>query len=188
MISKRMFSAVTAAVFVTGLLFAGPLANLSASASNGDEFEADLNGYQEVPAVSTSGEGKFKAELDGDDELKYKVSYEDLEGEIKQIHLHFAQEGVNGGVIVFLCTNMGNDPTGLAPECPSGDGKVKGTLTAKNILGPEAQGIEAGEFDEFVDALRAEAVYVNVHTDKFPSGELRGQVEEDQEKASLDNG
>jgi len=39
-----------------------------------------------------------------------------------------------------------------------------------------AQGVAAGEFDEFVQALRAEAAYANVHTAAFGAGEIRGQV------------
>ena len=34
----------------------------------------------------------------------------------------------------------------------------------------------AGEFAEFVAALRAEAAYGNLHTDQSPGGEIRGQV------------
>jgi hypothetical protein len=36
--------------------------------------------------------------------------------------------------------------------------------------------VAAGEFGEFVQALRAEAAYVNVHTSAFQPGEIRGQV------------
>jgi hypothetical protein len=39
-----------------------------------------------------------------------------------------------------------------------------------------AQGLEPGEFDELVDAIRAGVTYVNVHTTKFPGGEIRGQI------------
>jgi len=37
----------------------------------------------------------------------------------------------------------------------------------------------AGEFDEFIAAMRAGVTYANVHTSQFPGGEIRGQIEED---------
>jgi hypothetical protein len=53
---------------------------------------------------------------------------------------------------------------------------VTGTLVAADVVGPSAQGVAAGEFAEFVKALRKRAAYVNVHTDLYPSGEIRGNV------------
>jgi hypothetical protein len=76
-----------------------------------------------------------------------------------------------------LCTN-GTPPAGvpIPPACPQGEGTVTGTLEAADVLTVGTQGIAAGEFGEFVEALRAEAGYGNVHTAAFPGGEIRGQV------------
>jgi hypothetical protein len=83
--------------------------------------------------------------------------------------------------MVFLCTN-GTPPAGVPvpPPCPQGSGTVSGELTAADVLAPTvsgvAQGVAAGEFNEFIAALRAEAAYGNLHTTAFPGGEIRGQV------------
>jgi hypothetical protein len=59
-------------------------------------------------------------------------------------------------------------------------GTVRGTWTGADIIGPADQGVHTAAFDEFVRALRAGAVYVNVHssgaTPSYPEGEIRGQV------------
>jgi CHRD domain len=55
-------------------------------------------------------------------------------------------------------------------------GTVSGVLTAPDVIGPALQGVPAGEFAEFIRALRASAAYGNVHTAAFPGGEIRGQV------------
>ena len=34
--------------------------------------------------------------------MTYTLRYSDLEGQIRQAHIHFAQKGVNGGIVVFL--------------------------------------------------------------------------------------
>ncbi|MGZ8597331.1 MAG: CHRD domain-containing protein [Actinomycetota bacterium] len=44
------------------------------------------------------------------------------------------------------------------------------------MIGPEEQGIAPGEFQELVKAIRRNAAYVNVHTEAFPTGEVRGNV------------
>jgi hypothetical protein len=132
-------------------------------------FAARLNGFNEVPSVSTTGRGLFVARLGGDGaSIAYELTYSGLETRAQAAHIHFAQRHVNGGVIAFLCG-------GSAPPCPE-SGTVTGTLTAANIIGPEAQGIEPGSFAEAVRALRGGAVYANVHSTRFPDGEIRGQV------------
>lgn len=45
------------------------------------------------------------------------------------------------------------------------------------MIGPAAQGIDPGEFGELVRAIRAGTTYANVHTVKYPGGEIRAQLE-----------
>lgn len=90
-------------------------------------------------------------------------------------HLHLGAPGVNGGIIVFLCSNLPNPPADV-PACPQQGGNVSGTLTAASVVGPADQGIAPGEFQKLIDALNSGAVYANVHTDQFPEGEVRGQL------------
>ena len=92
-----------------------------------------------------------------------------------QAHLHFGQTAVNGGIVVFICTNVGG-PVGT-PECPEGRATLTGTATSEDVIGgAAAQGIAAGELTEVKEAIRAGAVYANVHTEDFPNGEIRAQL------------
>jgi hypothetical protein len=52
-------------------------------------------------------------------------------------------------------------------------------MAADVTAGAAAQGIAAGEFEEFVQALRVGATYVNVHSVGRPGGEIRAQIEDD---------
>jgi CHRD domain len=130
-----------------------------------------------VPSVSTVAGAEVRAEVNGaGTELRYRLRYRNLEGAVQQSHIHLGQEDANGGISVFLCSNLGNGPAGT-PACPPAPATVTGTLDAADVVGPAAQGIAAGEFAELVRAMRAGVTYANVHSDKFPGGEVRGQLD-----------
>jgi hypothetical protein len=143
-------------------------------------LQTKLSGYSEAPAVSSAASGRFKAKLDKQaGALTYELSYEGLEGPVRMAHIHIGQAGVNGGIMVWLCqTASFVDPTGLAPTCPP-SGSVNGVIQAANVLAVAAQGVDVMSFDELLDAIRANVVYVNVHSDRFPGGEIRGQIGRD---------
>jgi len=148
------------------------------------ELKGLLIGYQEVPAVSTAANGEFRARISNDEtRIDYELSYSDLEGAVQQAHIHLGQKGVNGGITVFLCTNLGNGPAGTQP-CPAPPATITGTITAADVspnipatVAARAQGLETGEFAQLLDAIRAGATYVNIHSTKFPGGEMRTQID-----------
>jgi hypothetical protein len=144
---------------------------------DGGRIRARLRGFEETPAVSSTASGEFHGKISKDEtSVEYQLSYENLEADVRQAHIHFGQGGVAGGISVFLCQTATNpDPTGNAPICPQ-SGDVTGTFTAANVIGPAGQGIAAGEFAELLRAIRKGVTYANVHTVKFPSGEIRGQI------------
>jgi hypothetical protein len=170
----RSNPAVAAALAAT--LLSGAAAGVSAH----DGIDARLRGLHEVPAVSTVAKGRFKASVDDKSQsIRYELSYNGLEGTVTMAHIHFGQRDVNGGIMVWLCqTTTNTDPTGLAPTCPQ-SGSVSGVLQASNVVGPAGQGIAALEFAKVLAAIRAGAAYANVHSSKFPSGEIRAQVRDD---------
>lgn len=146
----------------------------------GRQVRADLASTEEVPALSTGGEGSFQGTFSvSGEELDYELGYAGLEGEVLQAHLHLGQRGVNGGISIFLCTNLGNGPPGTQ-LCPPSPATITGTVSAADVLGPTGQGIQPGEWEEVRRAIDEDVVYVNVHTDLFPGGEIRGQVRGDQ--------
>jgi hypothetical protein len=118
---------------------------------------------------------------DGDAAFTYTLTYSGLTGAVQQAHSHFAQKGVNGGIMVFYCTNLGNGPAGTQ-ACPA-SGTITGRVTAADIIGGAgAQGISPGEFAEVLRAIRAGSAYTNVHSNLFPGGEIRGQIAPDPPK------
>ena len=139
---------------------------------NANVLHADMRGYDETPSVSSTGSGEFTARISrNEDAIDYDLSYQDLEGPtILFAHIHLGERHIQGGVSAFLCGGGGK------PACPPAPAEVHGRIVAADVVGPAAQGIAAGELDELIRALRAGAAYANVHTDKQPSGEIRGQI------------
>ena len=135
-----------------------------------------LTGFAEVPAIFSAGSGNFKITFFGNPatQLNYQLSFSGLAGGATQGHVHFGRARVAGGVIAFLCSNLGNAPVGT-PICPA-SGTVTGSLTSASVVGPAAQGINPGEFSKLVAAIRAGATYVCVHSPTFPNGEIRAQI------------
>jgi CHRD domain len=148
----------------------------TAVAGGDKELRTRLTGFQEVPAVSTDASGKFKAQVRvSSEEIQYELSYADLTGAVQQAHIHLGQRAVNGGISVFLCSNLGNGPAGTQP-CPPAPATISGTIRPADVVGPVDQGIDPMEFDELVRAIRAGVTYANVHSETFPGGEIRGQL------------
>ena len=144
-------------------------------------LRAELLGYEEVPAVATRASGSFEARVARDNQsVDFTLQYGNLQGTVTQSHIHFAQKGVNGHIVVWLCGTATNPGPGGTQVCPPGGGTVSGTFTAANVLpsagASAAQQLAAGDLARFIDAMESGVAYVNVHTDKSSGGEIRGQV------------
>ena len=159
------------------------VASMAVAEGGKKNLKADeLTGYQENPDISTVAGGTFEVSIDDAAQtFTYELSYSGLEGTVQQAHIHFGKRAVNGGVALFLCgTAASPGPTGT-PTCPQ-SGTVSRTVGAADILAPGTQGIEAMNFAELVAALRAGHAYANVHSSKWPGGEIRAQINDKDEK------
>ena len=168
----KPFLTVTAAVFAAMFALTQPV-------MAADSFGARLRGLEEVPSISTAGQGFFLGSLnDAETQLDYTLVYFGLESTVSQGHIHVGQTSVNGGIVLFFCTNLtppANVP--VPPACPNGaSNTVTGTLTAANVIVQTAQGIASGNFADVIRAMRAGFAYANVHSSLYPGGEVRGQI------------
>ncbi len=170
----RKRGVLLAVVIIGGALL---VASLAVAAGGKKNLKAgDLNGYEENPDISTVATGSFKLTLDDAAQtIAYELSYSGLEGNVLQAHVHFAKPGVNGGISFFLCGTAASPGPMGTPVCPQ-SGTVARTIGAADILGPTPQGIEAMNFAEIATAMRAGHAYANVHSDKWPGGEIRAQI------------
>lgn len=184
MATKKMPAAASALTLVALAAVAGDRDHPRSDRSF--RVSATLIAAEEVPAISSAGaRGLFEATIDPSNQtISYELSYEGLEAAPVQAHIHIGQRRVNGGISLFLCGNppaVPPAPIPAPPACPASPATITGTLTPANIAGPVGQGIESttgttNAFAEIVDLMLDGLTYANVHSAKFPSGEIRGQL------------
>jgi hypothetical protein len=160
---------------IAGALLVAVAATAAVAHRNNGGGKTKLDGYQELPTLSTAASGSIKIRVRSDG-IQYRLKYSGFTTPVLQAHIHFGRTAMpNGGIIAFLC---GPQPAaGDKPVCPQGQGTVEGTIDAADIIaGAAAQGIAAGELTEAIRALRKGAVYANVHSQQFGAGEIRGNI------------
>ena len=176
--TTRRRLAITTLAVAALIVAAATLSSTTASADKrSGSFSARLSGYQEAPtSLSTEGSGFIRVKIDERHKtLRYTLRYDDLEGAVTQAHIHFGAVALTGGISVWLCGNPPLTPPPGTPTCPA-SGTVSGTLDTADVVGPEVAGIEAGAFDELIDAIEAGTAYANVHSSLYQPGEIRGQL------------
>jgi hypothetical protein len=150
-----------------------------------------LNGVQEVPVVSTTGSGTFQAVMNRDeDEIEYTLTFQQLEGDVTQSHIHIGPSQNTGPIVLWLCQTAASPaPAGTTPpQCANvadaasrRANTVTGVLRASDVRPLLTNGIgngtAANEFAEVIALIRAGKTYVNVHSSMSPGGEIRSQIE-----------
>src|SRR4051812_8370742 len=113
-------------------------------------FRGTLSGSNEVPPNSSSGRGTVIVRYDiATNSLDLYGDYQNLSAPAIASHIHHGAVGVSGPVIIPL-TNTGDSTGNLS---------IASTLP-----------------DSLETELLAGNMYVNVHTDSFPAGEIRTQL------------
>jgi hypothetical protein len=131
-----------------------------------------LSGDAERPVpVDTNAQGQaiFKLSKDGT-ELHYKLIVANIEN-VTQAHIHCCAttEGT-AGVVVWLYPSA--PPARLIPGRSQGP-LAEGVITQSSLVGSLA----GQPLSVLLDRITSGLAYVNVHTSRFPPGEIRGQIQ-----------
>ena len=153
--SMRVHRWTAAALVVLGLALLPALAIAQTAG-----YSATLLGSNHTPPVTTSATGTFTASLTGD-VLSYTLTVPSITA-ATAAHIHVGAAGENGGVTVPL----------FAADGSVASINVSETFDLADLAGPYE-----GDPDGFRAAFSGGTLYVNVHTEGNPGGELRGQIE-----------
>ncbi len=198
---------INSAKCLTYASLAGLLSMSAISTGYAEDISTKPDGYHVVPSQNSPGMAIFNAKVDRTAKtIEYELSWNNLQGDIIQSHIHFGRPASNGDIVLFLCTNIENTPATAAPAPLCSDaggdprnGTVKGVLQATDIVAvqfgsatgsptplvmPENQLLPFKDFEELANAIDAGATYVVVHTkgapepeqNGQPTGELRGDI------------
>ncbi|SHI84644.1 Por secretion system C-terminal sorting domain-containing protein [Hymenobacter daecheongensis DSM 21074] len=116
-------------------------------------LSARLDGAQEVPAVTTPGQGVASFTLNATrDTLFINATFSGLSGPITNAHTHLGRRGVSGGVVTSLLSMVQGN-------------RLQGFLTGTDLDNQKLRRYLRGDY------------YINIHTAANPGGEIRGQIE-----------
>jgi hypothetical protein len=138
-------------------------------------ISARMRGLGEVPPTNSQGAASLQGKISADKtSITFTLTWSGITGPPLFSHIHFGPSKETGGVMVFFCGGGGK------PACTQAtSGTASGTITAGDIVGPVLQGIDpapAGQFSDVIRAILTNNAYANLHTTRFPGGEVRGQV------------
>ena len=155
-----------------------------AGAASADErvFRAALSGAQEVVldeeenlvpgGTDTAATGRVHARFDqAFTELRVRLQARSLVGNFTAAHFHCGRPGENGPVAFGM--------VGPGPLVFDGM-SIEGTLTNLDYTGADCVAVVGRPVNNLASlafAMRDGLVYANVHSDVFPAGEIRGQME-----------
>jgi len=153
-----------------GLFIASAALLAVASPSQADtmQFSADLKGSNQVPPSQTAGTGTVTATYDTvTKRLLWKGSYSGLSGPATAAHVHGpAVAGANARLVFWISENI--------EQCSQGECKLNSHAKAQPLTSPfEASAILT---DTQAAELLGGMYYVNIHTNAYPRGEIRGQL------------
>ena len=122
------------------------------------KYHADLTSAQETPPADSGGTGALDARYDTSSKmLTWTVTYDGLTGDVTAAHFHGpAAPGAKAPPVVPISAPF--------------DSPIKGSATLT---------------DQQTSDLKAGMWYINLHTAKYPDGEVRGQVTEGSGTASM---
>jgi len=119
----------------------------------------NLTGSEEVPPVQTEATGVVEISPTNDG-IGYTINATDIEGATAG-HIHLGKKGENGPIVVTL----------FKYDSPMNEVSENSTITADKLEGPMA----GKQLSDLADAGNNGTLYINIHTERNPDGEIRGQ-------------
>lgn len=148
----------------TGMVLA--LVALAASAAEApQQARAFMTGDQQLPPIETLALGYALFTPNAD---LTKVHYRVVVGNMRDVtasHIHAGRATEDGPPVVNLFTG------------PAKEGRFEGVLAEGDFTAADMMGLMQGKtLKDLWNMARDQRLYVNVHTDAHPEGEIRGQM------------
>ena len=163
---KITFSVVS--VFAAVLLVATTVTILNLASVQGQQgvqsFSAALSGS--ANKSNSTGTAKFLVN-ENNSQISYWINVTGIK-KINQAHVHNGTKGQNGDIVVSLLSNSKSAKGNATPP------KIgfNGNITKGDLRGP----MQGKDISDLITLMGNGSAYVNIHTDKYPKGAIRGQI------------
>ena len=162
-----MHRTVSVALSLAVVSCAGTSKSTEPTAMSAAAAQAKLDSTGEVPPsnVGSSSPTGMAMFTPSGDKISYKVTATGLTSPVTVAHIHSGGPGAAGRVVVPLTISAGSDP---------GSANGEGSFDASAIKAPPDG--SPMSWNDLVSGLKSGNLYVNVHTQNNPKGEIRGQI------------
>jgi CHRD domain len=163
---KITFSVVS--VFAAILLVATTVTVLNLASVQGQQgvqsFSAALSGS--ANKSNSTGTAKFLVN-ENNSQISYWINVTGIK-KINQAHVHNGTTGQDGDIVVSLLSNSKSAKGNATPP------KIgfNGNITKGDLRGP----MQGKDISDLITLMGNGSAYVNIHTDKYPKGAIRGQI------------
>jgi hypothetical protein len=163
---KITFSVVS--VFAAVLLVATKVTFLNLASVQGQQgvqsFSAALSGS--ANKSNSTGTAKFLVN-ENNSQISYWINVTGIK-KINQAHVHNGTTGQDGDIVVSFLSNSKSAKGNATPP------KIgfNGNITKGDLRGP----MQGKDISDLITLMGNGSAYVNIHTDKYPKGAIRGQI------------
>ena len=147
-------------------LCAGVFALALAADASAQTLTANMNGGEETPILNTGAVGTVEVIVDAENqEVTVTLRVFNIPTPTTAGHIHIGPAGIAGPVVI-------NFPEGLVGR--TGDFAMTFRAGPNQFVARPAIGINT--MQDAIQAILNGNAYVNIHTQQFPAGEIRGQL------------
>jgi CHRD domain len=132
------------------------------------KFIAELKSEMVVPPVTSNATGTayFQLDMEDNNKINYSLIATDIHG-VKAAHIHSGKEGEKNGPIVVRLYKPFRPPV-LFGRILSVHDNIRSDILEGPLLGKQ--------LSDLVNVMNNGTTYVDIHSQEYPNGEIRGQI------------
>jgi CHRD domain len=138
-----------------------------------EQIHTRLSSANEVPPNASVLKGDFVLQLKDKEYYVEVGNIVDPTHRPRAAHFHCAKSGSNGGVVYGIAA--GENDWGQHNKLYATYGKIDNAKFSPNVPSPTCPTV-INSYESLLKAIDDGYIYVNVHTQAYPGGEIRGQV------------
>src|SRR5215210_891804 len=164
---KTILAIIVAFIAAASTLSLTTFDTFTSAVTQQQKFIAELKSEMVVPPVTSNATGVAYFQLDMEDnKIEYSLIATDLDN-AKAAHIHIGKEGEQNGSVIVTLYKPFKPPRHLGRIL-----SVHDIIISDILEGPLA----GKQLSVLVNFMNNRITYVDIHSQEYPDGELRGQI------------